>query len=277
LLRSAVATVVNVSTVSPRPTIGPLLKSWRQRRHLSQLDLATTAGVATRHLSFVETGRSRPSREMVLHLAEHLDVPLRERNSLLLAAGYAPTYSETNLDAPAFETVRGALDRILAGHEPYPTLVIDRRWNLVAANQAAGVLIEGVAPELLGPPMNVLRASLHSDGLAPRIVNYGEWADLILSQLRRQALLSGDQELAELESELQSLATQFSGDKGRRPDEGPGALAIPMRLRTDQGELALLSTIATFGTALDITLSELAIESFLPADAETAAALQARQ
>ena len=214
---------------------------------------------------------------MVLHLAEHLDVPLRERNSLLLAAGYAPTYSETNMDAPAFEAVREALDRILAGHEPYPTLVVDRRWNLVAANQAAGVLVEGVAPELLGPPMNVLRASLHPDGLAPRIVNYGEWADLILSQLRRQALLSGDQELAELERELQALAAQFSGDKRRRPEEGPGVLAVPMRLRTDHGELALLSTIATFGTALDITLSELAIESFLPADAETAAALQARR
>jgi len=250
-----------------------MLRGWRQKRHLSQLELASTAGVSTRHLSFIETGRARPSREMVLHLAEQLDVPLRERNALLLAGGFAPSYRETALDAPEMEPVREALERVLSGHEPYPALVVDRRWNLVAANRACGALIAGMAPELLGPPLNVLRAALHPDGLAPRIVNFDEWSTHLLDRLRRQVLLTGDEELRELEEEIRG----YPGVPAKASHggvEGVGDIAVTLRLRTDDGELRLLSTIATFGTAVDITAAELAIEAFFPADAETAAALQ---
>jgi transcriptional regulator with XRE-family HTH domain len=249
------------------------LRGWRQRRHLSQLDLASTAGVSARHISFIETGRSRPSREMVLHLAEHLDVPLRERNALLLAGGFAPSYRETDLDAPEMRAVREAIDRVLRGHEPYPAAVVDRRWNLVAANQGIQAFVAGLPAELRGPPLNVLRASLHPDGLAPLIVNFGEWSEHLLDRLRRQVLLTGDEELRELEEELRS----YPGVPARPSHggvEGVGDIAVTLRLRTDNGELRLISTIATFGTAVDITAAELAIEAFFPADAETAAALQ---
>jgi transcriptional regulator with XRE-family HTH domain len=260
-------------------SVGTLLRGWRQRRHLSQLEVATGAGVSARHLSFIETGRARPSREMVLYLAEHLDVPLRERNNLLLAAGFAPTYRETDLDAPEMQAVRDALDRVLAGHEPYPAVVVDRRWNLVTANRATMVLLEGVDPDLLTPPVNVLRLSLAPTGMAPRIANLGEWADHLLSRLRRQVLLTGDEELAGLEAELRG----YPGiPAARHGVEGPGEIAVPLRLRTgpgargvpeDDGELRFLSTVATFGTAVDITVAELSIEAFFPADAATAAAL----
>jgi transcriptional regulator with XRE-family HTH domain len=255
--------------------VGTLLREWRTRRRLSQLDLASDAGISTRHLSFVETGRSRPSREMILHLAEHLDVPLRARNALLIAAGFAPTYHATDLDAPEMQTVRGAIERVLEGHDPYPAILVDRRWELVAANHAAAVLVEGVAPELLESPCNVLRASLHPDGLASRIVNLQEWAVHIIGGLRRQVAVTGDDELRALEEELSAYAASQGADPGP-PAEGPGAIAIPLRLRTDDGELAFVTTIATFGTALDVTLAELAIEAFLPADAATANALFAR-
>jgi transcriptional regulator with XRE-family HTH domain len=250
-----------------------MLRAWRQKRHLSQLELASAAGVSTRHLSFIETGRARPSREMVLHLAEQLDVPLRERNALLLAGGFAPTYRERDLDAPEMEPVREALDRVLSGHEPYPALVVDRRWNLVAANKACGALIAGVAPDLLGPPLNVLRVALHPDGLAPRIANFAEWSTHVLDRLRRQVLLTGDEQLRELEEELR----RYPGVPAKASHggvEGVGDIAVTLRLRTGEGELRLLSTIATFGTAVDITAAELAIEAFFPADAETAAALR---
>jgi transcriptional regulator with XRE-family HTH domain len=256
--------------------VGPLLRTWRQRRHLSQLDLASAAGVSSRHLSFVETGRSRPSREMVLHLAEHLDIPLRARNNLLLAGGYAPTYRETDLDAPPFQPVRHALDAVLAGHEPYPAIIVDRHWNLVSANTAALLLVEGVAPHLLEPPTNALRMSLHPDGLAPRIINFAEWTDHVLGALRRNALISGDEELLALEQELRGYGEDQGLDPAWRSGEGPGELAIPLRLRSGDGELALITTLATFGTAVDVTLAELTLEAFLPADAETAAALHAR-
>ncbi len=252
-------------------SVGALLRGWRQRRHLSQLEVATGAGVSARHLSFIETGRSRPSREMVLYLAEHLEVPLRERNRLLLAAGFAPTYRETDLEAPEMRAVRDALERVLAGHEPYPAVVVDRRWNLVTANRAATVLLDGVDPGLLTPPVNVLRLSLSPAGMAPRIANLGEWADHLLSRLHRQVLLAGDEDLAGLEAELRS----YPGiPPVRHGVEGPGEIAVPLRLRSgDRGELRLLSTVATFGTAVDITLAELSIEAFFPADAATAAAL----
>src|SRR4051812_39079615 len=184
--------------------VGVMLRDWRRQRRLSQLDLALEAGVSTRHLSFVETGRSRPSPEMVEHLAEQLDVPLRDRNRLLLAAGYAPAYRERTLDEPEMGPVREALDRVLAGHEPYPAVVVDRGWNVVAANASVGVLLEGVAPELLEPPANVLRISLHPDGVAPRIANLGEWRAHLLERLGRQVALTGDAELAALHDELRA-------------------------------------------------------------------------
>jgi transcriptional regulator with XRE-family HTH domain len=266
--------VSDVTAVSSS-SVGQLLRDWRTRRRLSQLELASAAGISARHLSFVETGRSRPSREMVLHLAEHLDVPLRERNPLLLAAGYAPTYHATDLDAPEMEAVRRAIDALLAGHEPYPAILVDRRWELVAANQAATVLVDGVDAELLAPPCNVLRATLHPRGLAPRIANLPQWVDHIVGNVRRQRAITGDEWLRSLETELDGYAREM--DVVPSPAvEAPGSVAVPMRLRTDSGELAFISMIATFGTALDITLAELSIETFLPADTATADALRAR-
>src|SRR5215212_7813932 len=255
-------------------TVGVLLRDWRQRRHLSQLDLAVEAEVSTRHLSFVETGRSKPSRELVLHLAEHLDVPLRERNALLLAAGYAPIYAETPLDAEAMAPVRAALDKILAGHAPLPAVIVDSRWDLVSANEPAlAILGEGVAPELLEPPANAMRLCLHPDGLAPRIVNLGEYGAHLITRLRRQAALAPDLGLSELVEELRG----YPGVEQHDPAavEPADLIFAPLRLRALARELRLFSTIATFGTALDITVAELAIESFFPADPATEQALRA--
>jgi transcriptional regulator with XRE-family HTH domain len=267
--------MVDAMTVaSPPRAVGGLLRAWRQQRRLSQLDLAVEAEVSPRHLSFVETGRSRPSRELLLHLAEHLDVPLRERNGLLLAAGYAPVYPQTSLDAPEMAPVREALDKILTGHEPFPAVVVDRRWNLVSANgPAMAILTEGVAPELLAPPVNALRVSLHPDGLAPRILNLPEYSSHLLARLHRQAAVSADPDLIALADELRRYP-------GVTADASPGAdaadlLFVPLVLRVGDRELTFFSTLATFGTALDITLSELAIESFFPADDTTAAVLRA--
>jgi len=257
------------------PAVGPLLRDWRTRRRVSQLDLSSAAGISARHLSFVETGRSRPSREMVLHLADQLDVPLRERNALLLAGGFAPTFHATDYSAPEMQHVRDAVDRLLAAHEPYPAILVDRRWNLVAANRAAIVLVDGVAPGLLDPPCNVLRATLHPDGLSSRILNLDEWFDHILGNLRRQVAVTGDDELRALDDELCGYARGM-GVVTKPAQEASRAIAVPLRLRTDDGELAFITMIATFGTALDITLTELSIETFLPADASTAASLQKR-
>jgi transcriptional regulator with XRE-family HTH domain len=267
--------VLEVPTVSPAITVGPQLREWRQRRHLSQLELANLSGVTTRHLSFVETGRSRPSREMVLHLAEHLDVPLRDRNQLLVAAGYAPTFRQGDLTDPSFDAVRAALDRVLAGHEPYPAIIVDRRWNLVSFNQAAAVLVEGVADHLLEPPANVLRASLHPAGLAPRIRNLDHWSEHILGRLRRQALITGDDELLDLGAELTGYVEAAGVPQSEPAGEAPDEIATPMLLDSRLGPLAMITTIATFGTALDITLAELALEAFLPADEATTEILNA--
>jgi transcriptional regulator with XRE-family HTH domain len=256
-------------------SIGALLRDWRQRRRLSQLDLATEAGVSARHLSFVETGRSRPSRTMVLHLAECLDVPLRERNPLLIAAGYAPTYQATDFDAAEMAPVREAVERLLEAHEPFPAILVDRHWQLVTANRAALVLVEGVNPALLEPPVNVLRTSLHPEGLAPRIVNLAQWSEHIVDNVRRQIAVTGDEELRALEQELLGYANAM-GVVPPPPSDAPRAIATPMRLRSEDGELAFMTMIATFGTPLDITLSELALETFLPADAATANALHER-
>ncbi len=269
-----VATVTTMTDVGA-PAVGHLLRDWRARRRLSQLDLANVAGISARHLSFVETGRSRPSREMVLHLADQLDVPLRERNALLIAGGFAPTFHATDFDAPEMQPVRDAIDRLLAAHEPYPAILVDRRWTLMAANRAAIVLVDGVAPGLLDPPCNVLRATLHPKGLSSRIVNLDEWFDHILGNLRRQIAVTGDDELRALADELMGYAGEL-GLAVPPPQEGSRAIAIPMRLRTDDGELAFITMIATFGTALDITLTELSIETFLPADPATSAVLHRR-
>jgi transcriptional regulator with XRE-family HTH domain len=255
--------------------VGEQLRGWRQRRRLSQLDLALNAEVSTRHLSFVETGRSLPSREMVLRLAEQLDVPLRERNALLVAAGYAPVYPATPLDDPAMRAAREAVELVLAGHEPYPALAIDRHWNLVTANRAVAPLIEGVAPELMEPPVNVLRLSLHPQGLAPRIVNLALWHAHVLARLGRQIELTGDPVLAALRDELAGYPAPDTGE--RHIDARYGGLVVPFRLRTPAGVLSFFTTTTIFGTAVDITLAELAIESFFPADSATAAAMGNRQ
>jgi transcriptional regulator with XRE-family HTH domain len=249
---------------------GDLIREWRQRRRLSQLDLAIAANVSSRHLSFVETGRSRPTSEMILHLAEHLDVPLRDRNALLLAGGFAPAYPERTLAAPELQAVRGALQRVLAGHQPYPAAVVNRWWELVDANAGIGLFTGGVSPELLEPPVNVLRLSLHPDGMAPRIANLPEWRAHLLARLHRQAEATGDPRLFSLYSELEAYPGG-QGDEARPPK--PPDVVVPLRYRTPRAELSFLSITAVIGTPMDVTVEELAIESFYPADAQTAAAL----
>jgi transcriptional regulator with XRE-family HTH domain len=253
--------------------VGTMLRDWRQRRRLSQLDLALEAGVSTRHLSFVETGRSKPSADMVLHLADRLEVPLRERNRLLLAAGYAPEFEARSLDDPELAPIRDALGHVLAGHEPYPAIAVDRGWNLVASNSALGPLLDGVADELLQPPVNCMRLSLHPNGLAPRIINLGDWRGHLLHRLERQATLTADPALRELLAEVTSYPAP-DDDGFSLPASGD--VMVRLRLSTpDGGELSFFSTVTTFGTAVDITVSELSIEAFFPADAATAETLSA--
>ncbi|HVV10613.1 helix-turn-helix transcriptional regulator [Amycolatopsis sp.] len=258
-------------TTIQRP-VGELLRQWRERRRLSQLDLALSAEISTRHLSFVETGRANPSREMVLRLGEQLDVPLRERNQLLLAAGYAPAYQERKLGDPGLGAVRAAVRQVLAGHEPYPAVVVDRGWNLVDANNSIAVLTEGAAPELLAPPANVLRLALHPDGISPRVLNPGEWRADLLARLRRQVESTADAELAGLLAEMRAYPCAEEVPDVEIP--GRGDIFVPLRIRHGEAELSFFSTIATFGTPLDVTLSELAIESFYPADEATGAYLR---
>ncbi len=245
---------------------GELLRHWRRRRRLSQLELSLDSDISARHLSFVETGRSKPSRAMVMRLTETLAVPLRERNALLLAAGFAPLYAERPLESPEMAPVRAALDRFLRAHEPYPALVIDRHHNLLAANDALGALTAGCAPELLAPPANAIRVALHPDGMAPRTINFGEWSAHLLARLRREAAVTGDPELDALHDEVAA----YPGVQTEPPANVDLEIVVPLRLREGPRELALISTISTFGTPRDITLSELAIEAFYPANAETA-------
>ncbi|AXB43048.1 helix-turn-helix domain-containing protein [Amycolatopsis albispora] len=261
-----------MTTATASRPVGELLREWRDRRRISQLDLAISADISTRHLSFVETGRSAPSRDMVLRLGEHLDVPLRERNQLLLAAGFAPVYSESGLDAPEMTAAREAVRRLLTAHEPYPAVVVDRRWTMVDANASVALLIAGVAPELLDGPVNVLRATLHPDGMAPRIANLGEWRAHLLGRLRREVAATADPELSELLAELREYPCHDVVPEVEVPK--PGDLVVPLRLRHGDTELAFLSTVATFGTPLDVTLAELSIEAFFPADAHTAEVLR---
>jgi transcriptional regulator with XRE-family HTH domain len=259
------------STVS----VGSALREWRQRRHLSQLDLACEADISTRHLSFLETGRSTPSREMVLRLAERLDVPLRERNTLLVAAGYAPVFPERPLADPALDAARKAVDLVLKGHEPYPALAIDRRWILLAANTAVMRLVSGVDPVLLTPPVNVLRLSMHPSGLAPRIANLAEWHAHLVARVRRQAELTADRELEGLLAELRRYPVPAEDPPVRTTAHADYAgVFVPLRLKTPDGILSFLSTTTVFGTPVDITLSELAVEAFFPADPATAESLR---
>jgi transcriptional regulator with XRE-family HTH domain len=251
-------------------TFGDRLRSWRMRRRMSQLQLANEASVSARHLSFLETGRSRPSRELVLHLAEHLDVPLRERNTLLVAAGFAPSYRETPLEEKPMVSVRQALDALLRSHEPYPAIVVDRTWNLVTANRSTMALIEGASPALLQPPINVMRLSLHPEGLAPRVINYDHYRAHLLSRLARDLHLTGDEQLARLYEEVRG----YAGDGHDPSGADPVDVVLPLRLRSAHGELVLFSTIAVFGTPVDITLDELAIEQFFPGDEHTATVLR---
>jgi transcriptional regulator with XRE-family HTH domain len=258
-----------MSTVQP---VGLLLREWRQRRRLSQLEFATAAEISSKHLSFLETGRSRPSREMLLKLAELLDVPLRERNTMLVAAGFAPTFKERPLDDPALEAARRAVDLVLQGHEPYPALAIDRHWTMLAANRALMPLLDGIPPALLQPPLNVLRLSLHPEGLAPRIVNLAQWRVHLLARLRRQIDVSADTMLIALHDEL--LALPAPAANAREAQVAANSVAIPLRLAMNGVVLSFISTTTVFGTPVDITLSELALETFFPADAETARILR---
>jgi transcriptional regulator with XRE-family HTH domain len=250
---------------------GDRLRQWRQRRRFSQLELSLAADVSTRHLSFLETGRSRPSREMVLTLADALDVPLRERNALLASAGFAPRYAQRPLDAPEMAAIRVAVDTVLTGHLPNPALAVDGRWNLVQANAAALVLMDGVDPALLGPPANVYRVSLHPDGLAGRVVNLDEVAHHLLSRLRHDVEVSGDEGLADLLTEVERYPTVRALPHHL---DAPSDVVIPVRLRHPEGELAFFTTITTFGTPADVTVAELAIETFFPFDERTSVRLR---
>ncbi|MBO2447535.1 helix-turn-helix transcriptional regulator [Actinomadura barringtoniae] len=262
----------SLSDVRP---IGEQLRAWRQRRRLSQLELASAADVSTRHLSFVETGRSVPSREMVLRLAEHLDVPLRDRNLLLVSAGYAPMYAETPMEEPRMDSVRAALRLVLEGHEPFPAVVVDRFWNLIDANAAASLFMEGAPPELLEPPVNVLKLSMHPDGMARNILNLGEWRAHMVERVRRHVALTADESLAQLYRELRDYP---GSDPVAEAVITPGGneVVVPLRMRLGDEELSFIGTIATFGSPVDITVAELAIESFYPADARTTAFLRHR-
>jgi transcriptional regulator with XRE-family HTH domain len=255
-------------------TIGDLLREWRQRRRLSQLDLACEAEISTRHLSFLETGRSLPSREMVLHLAEQLEVPKRDRNVLLVAAGYAPMFPERSLQDPVLDGARKAIDLVLEAQKPYPAFALDRHWNIAASNSALPELYVGVTPTLLQPPINALRLSLHPDGLAPKITNLPEWRAHLLARLRRQIDLTGDAELIALLDEV----AKFPGGVSKTPippSATQRAVMVPLQIAVDGSVLSFFSTTTIFGTPVDVTLSELALECFYPADDATEEAVRA--
>jgi transcriptional regulator with XRE-family HTH domain len=256
----------HTATARTQPAhVGDHLREWRQRRHLSQLELAGDAEISARHLSFVETGRAAPSREMVLKLAERLEVPLRERNVLLVAAGYAPAFPQRSLDDPALKSARAAIELVLGAHEPNPALAYDRHWNLVSANRMVAPLLEGVPTRLLGQPLNILRLAFHPEALAPRTVNLAEWSSHLLERLHRQCEATADPELLKLYDELK--AYPMPARAGPLPSDN---FAIPFRLRLDGEVLSFISTTMIFGTPVDITLSELALETFFPADEPTA-------
>ncbi|MEV4442717.1 helix-turn-helix transcriptional regulator [Streptomyces sp. NPDC049577] len=264
-----------MTTVVEAPTVGALLREWRDRRRISQLELALRADSSARHISFIETGRSRPSQEMVLRLADHLDIPVRERNALLVAAGYAPHYPERPLDDPALEGLRAGLQQLLRGYEPFPALVVDGTYQVLAANSGITMLLEGVAPRLLAPPLNAMRLTMHPEGLAPRIRNYHEWREHLLHQMERQLALLRSAPLRALYDEVSAFPLPERGGTERAADgEGRLPFALPMVIEHAGRTLSFISTIATFNTPMDVTVSELALETFLPADPETAAFLR---
>ncbi|MFJ9209721.1 helix-turn-helix domain-containing protein [Streptomyces sp. NPDC102264] len=267
------------------PGVGPLLRDWRKRRRVSQLELSIRADSSARHISFIETGRARPSEEMVLRLADRLDVPVRERNTLLLAAGYAPRFTETALDDPAMDAVREGLDRLLRGYEPYPAVVVDGTYTVVAANQGVAMLLEGVPEKLLAPPLNSMRLTLHPEGLAPRIRNLREWRGHLLDQMERQLALHRSPALRAVYDEVAAYPPPGSGAwQDEPPAEDASALrsvagpsfALPMIIEHDGRVLSFLSSISTFNTPMDVTVAELAIETFVPADPATVAYLTSR-
>ncbi len=261
-------------TASSDADVGPLLREWRERRRLTQLELALDAETSARHLSFVETGRSKPGREVLLRVAEQLEVPFRERNQLLLAAGYAPAFPERSLGEPELAPVREALDRVLTAQEPYPAMAMDRGWNVIAANPAFMAFGEWVDPELLEPPVNALRMGLHPRGLAPLVLNLGEVRAYFLERLQRQVAITADDDLAAL---LELVANYPAPEHEQLPAAEAAAREIltPLRMRTPDGdELSFVGTVATFGFAGEVTTSELSIESLFPADAATAKTLE---
>lgn len=251
--------------------IGQLVKAWREQRRMSQLELASEARISQKHLSFIESGRSAPSRDMIVHLSDHLDVPLRERNALLLSAGFAPIYRERAINDPALVRARATVEQILKAHEPFPALAVDRNWNMIAGNKAALTLAGAAAPELLKPPVNVMRLSLHPKGLAPLIVNLAEWRHHLIERMRRQTRLTRDPGIEALLKEVEAYPAPTE-KLAALPDDD---IAIPLRLRTPDGVLSFHSTITVFGTPVEITLSEISLEAFYPADEATAVALRA--
>ncbi|MEG3626664.1 helix-turn-helix domain-containing protein [Streptomyces poriticola] len=253
--------------------VGPLLRAWRERRRVSQLELALRAGSSARHISFVETGRSRPSEEMVLRLAEHLDVPVRERNALLLAAGYAPRYPETPLHDPALDAVREGMERLIRGYEPYPALVVDATYRVLAANRGIHLLMDGLPEHLLQPPLNAMRLTLHPEGLAPRIRNLREWRGHLLAQMERQIGLHRSGELRALYEEVAGYPVPEDAP-GREPDDPVPYFALPLQIEHEGRTLSFISSISTFNTPMDVTVAELAIETLLPADPATVKYLQ---
>ncbi|WP_369179758.1 helix-turn-helix domain-containing protein [Streptomyces mutabilis] len=248
--------------------VGPLLRAWRERRRVSQLELALRADSSARHISFIETGRSRPSEEMVLRLAEHLDVPVRERNALLLAAGYAPHYPETPLDDPALDALREGMERLIRGYEPYPALVVDATYRVLAANRGILMLLDGLPEHLLEPPVNAMRLTLHPEGLAPRIRNLREWRGHLLEQMERQIALHRSEPLRALYEEVAAYPVPVSG-AGEEPAEPVPYFALPMQIEHEGRTLSFISSISTFNTPMDVTVAELAIETLLPADPAT--------
>ncbi|MFF7593681.1 helix-turn-helix domain-containing protein [Streptomyces mirabilis] len=260
--------------------VGPLLRGWREQRRVSQLELALRADSSARHISFIETGRSRPSEEMVLRLAEHLDVPVRERNALLLAAGYAPHYPETPLDDPSMDALRQGMERLIQGYEPYPALVVDATYTVLAANRGIAMLLEGVSESLLAPPLNAMRLTLHPEGLAPRIRNHREWRDHLLAQMERQIALDRSEPLRALYEEVAAYPVPEQEREGKGEGELDGGVepvpyfALPLQIEHGGRVLSFISSISTFNTPMDVTVAELAIETFLPADPATVKYLQ---
>ncbi|MGW5938628.1 helix-turn-helix domain-containing protein [Streptomyces celluloflavus] len=253
--------------------VGRLLREWRDRRRISQLELALRADSSARHISFIETGRSRPSQEMVLRLAEHLDVPVRERNALLISAGYAPVFPETPMDDPSMDALRAGMERLLTGFEPFPALVVDGTYHVQAANRGIAMLLAGVDEELLRPPLNAMRITLHPAGLAPRIRNLPEWRSHLLAQMERQLALLRSAPLRALYDEVSGYPLPGGGREPVAGGEHP-RFALPLLIEHEGAVLSFISTMTTFNTPMDVTVSELAVETFLPADAETAARLR---